>query len=145
MGMTTGLFPAIAKALSGYVASLSARRNTSAPPDEESEERLVTIEEFTAEFDHLLIRRRLLTGAQRAVIGGGTRSHGIVTGVNATGSGREVQLDLMVTRPDGSQFPTRETAVIPESTLPKMTPGSVIDAYYRPGDHSIIAVRVHAS
>ncbi len=50
----------------------------------------------------------------------------------------------MVTRPDGRQFPARETAVIPTSALPKMAPGSVIDAYYRPGDHSIIAVWVCA-
>lgn len=93
---------------------------------------------------HLLIRKRLLTGAQRSVIAQGTRSRGVVTGMNATGAGHEVQLDLMVTRPDGGQFPARETAVIPAATLPKMAPGSIVDAYYRPGDHSIIAVRVHA-
>ncbi|NGX09620.1 hypothetical protein BKG76_14985 [Mycobacteroides franklinii] len=140
--MTTGLFPAISRTFGGCVALLCGRRTTCVHPDEEADERLVTVEEFAAEFDHLLIRKRLLTAAQRAMIDGGTRSRGVVTGVNATGPGREVQLDLMVTRPDGGQFPVRETAVIPASTLPKMAPGSVIDAYYRPGDHSIIAVRV---
>lgn len=142
--MNTGLFPTIARVFGGCAALLSGHRNTSAHPDEEADERLVTIEEFAAEFDQLLIRKRLLTGAQRAVIAQGTRSRGVVTGMNATGAGREVQLDLMVTRPDGGQFPVRETAVIPAATLPKMAPGSVVDAYYRPGDHSIIAVRVHA-
>ncbi|CPW29281.1 Hypothetical protein ERS075547_03606 [Mycobacteroides abscessus] len=42
----------------------------------------------------------------------GIRSHGVVTGVKATGAGREMQLDLMVTRPDGGQFPARETAMM---------------------------------
>ncbi|MBL1375628.1 hypothetical protein JL924_19300 [Acinetobacter baumannii] len=55
-----------------------------------------------------------------------------------------MQLDLMVTRPDGGQFPARETAMISACALSKMAPGSVIDAYYRPADHSIIAVRVRA-
>ncbi|MGH3724028.1 MAG: hypothetical protein ACRDUS_07845 [Mycobacterium sp.] len=144
MDMTTGLFPTITKVLGEYVALLSGRRNPPIHPDEEADERLITIEEFAAEFDQLLIRKRLLTGVQREVIGGGTRSCGVVTGLSATGPGREVLLDLMVTRPDGSQFPVRETAVIPPSALPKMAPGSVIDAYYRPSDHSIIAVRVRA-
>ncbi|TDZ76001.1 hypothetical protein DE4585_02392 [Mycobacteroides salmoniphilum] len=139
--MTTGRFPTITRVFGGCAALLSGRRNTSAHPDAEADERLVTIEEFAAEFDHVLIRKRLLTGAQRALIDGGTRSRGVVTGLSATGSGREMQLDLMVTRPDGRQFPARETAVIPASALSKMAPGSVIDAYYRPGDHSIIAVR----
>lgn len=140
--MITGLFPTIAKAFGGCATMFSGRRITSARPDEEADERLVTVEEFAAEFDQLLIRKRLLTAAQRAIIERGTRSHGIVTGVSATGAGREVYLDLMVSRPDGGQFPARETAVIPASALPKMAPGSIIDAYYRPGDHSIIAVRV---
>ncbi|MBA0046044.1 hypothetical protein [Mycobacterium sp. NPDC050853] len=144
MDMTTGLLLTIARVFDGCVAVLSGRRNTPVHPKEEADERLVTIEEFTAEFDHLLIRKRLLTEARRAAIGEGTRSRGVVTGLSVTGPGREVQLDLMVTRPDGGQFPARETAVIPASTLPKMAPGSVIDAYYRPSDHSIIAVRVRA-
>lgn len=107
MDMTTGLFPAIVKAFGGCIALLSGRRSAAVHPDDEADERLVTVEEFAAEFDHLLIRKRLLTRAQRAVIDSGIRSHGVVTGVKATGAGREMQLDLMVTRPDGGQFPAR--------------------------------------
>ncbi|SHX53511.1 Uncharacterised protein [Mycobacteroides abscessus subsp. bolletii] len=142
--MTTELFPAIVKAFGGCIALLSGHRSAAVHPDDEADERLVTVEQFAAEFDHLLIRKRLLTRAQRAVIETGVRSHGVVTGVKAIGAGREMQLDLMVTRPDGGQFPARETAMLSACALSKMAPGSVIDAYYRPADHSIIAVRVRA-
>ncbi|EUA67521.1 hypothetical protein I540_4879 [Mycobacteroides abscessus subsp. bolletii 1513] len=105
MDMTTGLFPAIVKAFGGCIALLSGRRSAAVHPDDEADERLVTVEEFAAEFDHLLIRKRLLTRAQRAVIDSGIRSHGVVTGVKATGAGREMQLDLMVTRPTAVNSP----------------------------------------
>jgi hypothetical protein len=47
-----------------------------------------------------------------------------------------------VSRPGGGQFPAIQTALIPAAALPKVAPGSVIDAYYRPGDESTIAVFV---
>ena len=46
----------------------------------------------------------------------------------------------MVKRPDGGQFPAHETALIPASALTKVSPGSVIDTYYRSGDESAVAV-----
>ena len=55
---------------------------------------------------------------------------------------REVELDLMVSRPEGGQFPAHETALIPASALAEVTPGSVVDAYYRSGDESAVAVCV---
>ncbi|MGV0744772.1 hypothetical protein [Mycolicibacterium sp. XJ870] len=124
----------------------AARRTRCACPHDEATERLVTIEELIAEFDHMLIRKGLMTSAQLALIRDGTRSRGIVTGMRATGTTREdfreVELDLMVSRPGGGQFPARETALIPASSLAKVVPGSVIDAYYRPGDETAIAVCV---
>ncbi|BBX37720.1 hypothetical protein MMAG44476_28919 [Mycolicibacterium mageritense DSM 44476 = CIP 104973] len=124
----------------------AARRRRCARPDDEATERLVTIEELVAEFDHMLIRKGLMTSAQLALIRHGTRSRGVVTGMRATGTAREdyreVELDLMVTRPGGGQFPATETALIPASSLAKVSPGSVIDAYYRPGDEGTIAVCV---
>lgn len=112
----------------------------------EAAERLLTIEELVAEFDHMLIRKGLMTGAQLALIRHGRRSRGVVTGMRTTG-GRledccEVVLDLMVSRVGGGQFPVRETVLIPACALAKVMPGSVIDAYYRPGDESTIAVCV---
>lgn len=99
-----------------------------------------------ASFDQMLVDKGLLTGHQLDLIRHGTRSRGVVTGMRTTGETREdhreVELDVMVTRPDGGQFAVHETALIPASALPKVSPGSVIDAYYRPGDESEIAVSV---
>ena len=49
---------------------------------------------------------------------------------------REVELDVMVSRPGGGQFPAHETALIPASSMARVAPGSVIDTYYRRGDES---------
>lgn len=115
----------------------------------EADERLVTLEELVAEFDHMLIRKGLMTGHHLALIRRGVRSRGVVTGLRTTGAAcedfREVELDVMVSRPSGGQFPVRETALIPASALPKVAPGSIIDAYYRIGDESTIAVCVSPS
>jgi hypothetical protein len=99
-----------------------------------------------AAFDHMLLHKGLLTGEQLDLIRHGTRSRGVVTGMRATGETREdyreVELDLIVSRPEGGQFPAHETALIPASSLAKVTPGSVIDTYYWPGNESSIAVCV---
>lgn len=100
-------------------------------------------------FDQMLVDKGLLTGHQLDLIRRGTRSHGVVTGMRATGGTREdyqeVELDLMVRRPDGGQFAVHETALIPASSMAKVSPGSVVDAYYRPGDESEVAVSVPPS
>lgn len=74
------------------------------------------------------------------------RSRGVVVGLRLTGGFsadcHEVELDVMVSRPEGGQFPARETTLIPETSLADFTPGSIIDMYYRPGDESSVAVRV---
>ncbi|MGV9799500.1 hypothetical protein ACWDTP_15745 [Mycobacterium sp. NPDC003449] len=127
-------------------AVLTARRARYARPDDEAAERLVTFEELLAEFDHMLIRKGLVTGAQLTLIRHGTRGRGVVTGMRTTGTAREdyreVELDLMVSRPGGGQFPARQTALIPAAALAKVMPGSAIDAYYRPDDEGTVAVCV---
>lgn len=55
---------------------------------------------------------------------------------------REVELDLMVSRTGGGQFAARQTTLIPLSSLHRVFPGSVVDAYYRPGDERTVAVCV---
>lgn len=74
------------------------------------------------------------------------KSRGVVVGARLTGEvaadRREVELDIMVSRPEGGQFPAQETTLIPESSLARFTPGSIIDMYYRPDDESAVAVRV---
>jgi len=55
---------------------------------------------------------------------------------------REVELDVMVSRRGGGQFPAHQSTVVPASALVGLAPGSIVDAYYRPGDESAIAVGV---
>jgi hypothetical protein len=94
--------------------------------------------------EHTLLRQGVLTDGQLDVIRFGTRSCGVVTGMRPTGRERadyrEVELNLMVTRPGGGQFPARETTLVPESALAMVAPGSIIDTYYLPEDESAIAV-----
>ncbi len=97
-------------------------------------------------FDQMLVRKGLVSHAQLDLIRHGTRSRGIITAMRATGFSREdyleVELDLMVSRPDGGQFPAQETALIPRSALDGLVPGSVIDTYYRRGDEDVVTVCV---
>ena len=108
-----------------------------------------TCSPFATAFDEMLIRKGLLTGDQLDLIRHGTKSHAVVTGMRATGAAREdhreVELAVMVSRPEGGQFPAHETALIPASSLRSVSPGSVIDTYYRSGDESAVAVCVPPS
>src|ERR1700712_481171 len=64
-------------------------------------------------FDQMLVRKGLVTQDQLDLIRNGTRSCGVVTAMRATGAvledHREVELDLMIRRPAGGQFPVHET------------------------------------
>jgi hypothetical protein len=97
-------------------------------------------------FDQMLVRKGLVTQDQLDLIRNGTRSRGVVTAMRATGAvledHREVELDLMVRRPAGGQFPVHETTLVPESALDGVSPGCVVDAYYRADDESSVAVCV---
>jgi hypothetical protein len=119
---------------------------------DEADERLVTASDMLdvrAAFDEVLVRKGLLTDDQLHLIRHGTKSRGVVTGMRATGTAREdhreVVLDVMVRKHGGGQFPAHETALIPASSLAKVSPGSIIDAYYRSGDESAVAVCVAPS
>jgi hypothetical protein len=122
------------------------------PESDEDGERLVTAAEMLivrAEFEQMLVRKGLLTDDQLDLIRNGTKSHAVVTGMRTTGTcredHREVVLDVIVRKPGGGQFPAHETALIPASSLPKVSPGSIIDTYYRAGDESAVAVCVPPS
>jgi hypothetical protein len=99
-----------------------------------------------AAFDRMLMCKGLATAAHLDLIRHGIRSRGVVTAMRPTGMAREdhreVELDLMVSRPEGGQFPAHETALIPESAVANVGPGSVIDTYYRPENETAIAVCV---
>lgn len=117
--------------------------------DPAERDRLVLADDMVAvraAFDRMLLRKGLVTAAELALIRTGIRCRGIVTGMRATGGAREdfreVELDLMVSRPEGGQFPAHEVTLVPESALAEVAPGSVVDAYYRRGDESTVAVCV---
>jgi hypothetical protein len=97
-------------------------------------------------FDQMLVHKGLVTPGQLELIRSGTRSRALVTAMRVTGAVREdyreVELDLMVRRPEGGQFPAHETALVPASALQEISPGSEIDAYYRRDDESMVAVCV---
>jgi hypothetical protein len=116
---------------------------------DEADERLVTASDMLAvraAFDDMLIRKGLITDDQVHLIRHGTKSRGVVTGMRTTGTSREdhreVVLDVMVRKPGGGQFPAHQTALIPASSLARVSPGSIIDAYYRSGDESAVAICV---
>lgn len=115
----------------------------------EADERLATADDICAaraEFDRTMVRKGLLTDERLELIRKGIRSRAVVTAMRTTGQVledcREVELDVMVRKPGGGQFPARETALVPASALVKVSPGSVIDTYYRPGDETAVAICV---
>ena len=119
------------------------------PDPEEAGERLVTAADMLAvraAFDQMLVRKGLVTGDQLDLIRHGTKSRGVVTGMRTTGTSREdyreVELDVMVRKPGGGQFPAHQIALIPASSLAKVSPGSIIDTYYRLGRKPAVAVCV---
>jgi hypothetical protein len=141
--------------VAGTAATLFMPNRTVAADDPdfgEAGERLVTAADILAvraAFDQMLIRKGLLTGDQLDLIRRGTKSRAVVTGMRATGESREdyreVELDVMVRKPGGGQFPAHEMALIPVSSLARVSPGSIIDTYYRSGDESAVAVCVPPS
>jgi hypothetical protein len=122
------------------------------PDPDEAGERLVTAADMRvgrAAFDQMLVRKGLLTVEKLDLIRHGTKSRAVVTGMQTTGAAREdhreVVLDVMVRKPEGGQFPAHETALIPASSLARVSPGSIIDTYFRSGDESAVAVCVPPS
>ena len=125
------------------------RDGTGAPAGGEADERLATADDMVAiraEFDRMLIAKGLVTNGQIDLIRHGTKSRAVVTGMRTTGHAREdfreVELDVMVRRPGGRQFAAHEKALIPESAITKVSPGSFVDTYYRSDDESAVAVCV---
>jgi hypothetical protein len=141
--------------VAGTAATLfiPSRTTTEPEPDaDEEDERLATAAEMIAvraAFDEMLVRKGLVTGDQLDLIRHGTKSRAVVTGMRTTGTSREdhreVELDVMVTKPEGGQFPAHEKALIPASSLAKVSPGSIVITYYRVGSRPAVAVCVPPS
>jgi hypothetical protein len=141
--------------VAGAAGTLAIPRRTigeAEPDQDEADERLVTAADMLAvrtTFDRMLVRKGLVTGDQLELIRHGTKSRAVVTGMRTTGAAREdhreVELDVMVRKPGGGQFPAHERALIPASSLALVSPGSIIDTYYRSGDESAVAVCVPPS
>lgn len=102
-----------------------------------------------AAFDTMLIRKGLTTADKLDLIRRGVKSHAVVTAMKPTGQVcedyRQVELDVIVNRPEGGQFPAHEVTFIPATSVAKVEPGSIIDTYYRSTDSSRVAVCVPRS
>ena len=102
-----------------------------------------------AAFDTMLIRKGLTTADKLDLIRRGVKSHAVVTAMKPTGrvceDYRQVELDVIVNRPEGGQFPAHEVTFIPATSVAKVEPGSIIDTYYRSTDYSHVAVCVPRS
>ncbi|OBB42436.1 hypothetical protein [Mycobacterium sp. 852002-51961_SCH5331710] len=148
--MFTALFAFVCIVYIGTTAaSLLPSWRLSVPEPGEADERVATADDIRAaraEFDRTLVRKGLLTDDRLELIRSGVRSPAVVTAMRPTGQAledcREVELDVMVKKPGGGQFPAHETTLVPASALVKVSPGSVIDTYYRPGDESAVAICV---
>ncbi|CAN3128979.1 hypothetical protein ACNUDN_13705 [Mycobacterium sp. smrl_JER01] len=81
-----------------------------------------------------------------APTGAMVRARGVVVALRPVGDFDaecpEVEIDVMVRRPDGGQFATRHTVRVPGSSLDRFVPGSVVDIFYHPGDDASAAVWV---
>lgn len=98
-------------------------------------------ERLTLADDVLAVRAG--TVAPEDLIRHGTKSSGVVTAVRPGREDyRKVELDVIVRKPEGGQFPARETALLPATALDTVRPGSVVDTYYRHGDERAVAVCV---
>lgn len=99
-----------------------------------------------AAFDQMLVGKGLVTDAELDLIRHGIKTTGVITAARPTGTvredHREIVLDLMVRRPGGGQFPAHETALVPVTSMARVHPGAVVDAYFRRGDESAVAVCV---
>lgn len=99
-----------------------------------------------AAYETMLLRKGLLRRGQLDLIRTGVRTCGLVTAARATGEARhgyhEIELDLIVSRPEGGQFAAEETVLLPAAALEEVKPGSVVAAFYRSGDESTVAVSV---
>ena len=102
-----------------------------------------------ADFDRMLVGKGLVSAGEVELVRRGIKSRGVVTATRETGTSREqhreVELDLMVSRPGGGQFPAHTSTFVPESVLDKVAPGSVVETYHLAGDESAIAVCVAPS
>lgn len=102
-----------------------------------------------AAFDTMLIRKGLTTADKLDLIRRGVKSQAVVTAMKPTGrvceDYRQVELDVIVNRPEGGQFPAHEVTFIPATSVAKVEPGSIIDTYYRSSDSTRVAVCVSRS
>lgn len=99
-----------------------------------------------AAFDQMLVGKGLLTVQQLELTRTGSRCRAVITAARPTGRAREdyreVELDLMVSRPLGGQFAAHEVTLVPVSALGELCPGATVDVYYRRGDETAVAVCV---
>ncbi|MGQ4598010.1 hypothetical protein [Nocardia sp. R6R-6] len=97
-----------------------------------------------------LIRKGITTAHKLDIAERGIATQAVVQSLSVTGMIRdgysEVELGLVVTRPDGSTFATRVTKFLAPSTVGQVQVGRIVRAHYLPENESevVIALAVNA-
>ncbi|MGK8521156.1 hypothetical protein ACRS6B_06155 [Nocardia asteroides] len=97
-----------------------------------------------------LIRKGMTTRHKLDIAERGIATQAVVQSLSVTGTIRaghsEVELGLVVTRPDGSTFATRVTKFLAPGSVAQVQVGRVLRAHYLPGNESevVIALPVNA-
>ncbi|TDE93885.1 hypothetical protein EXU48_10425 [Occultella glacieicola] len=93
--------------------------------------------------DHL-VARGLTTPEQLDVSSRGVRTHAVLTAATPTGQVRDahtqLRLALVVTRPDGSQYPASQELYVPRNALPHLRVGARVAAFVLPEDERRVSV-----
>ncbi|CAM3533253.1 hypothetical protein OCAE111667_14365 [Occultella aeris] len=94
--------------------------------------------------DEYLVARGLVTASDLDVSRRGVRTSALVTAATPTGQVRDghtqLQLDVLVARPDGSRYPVTQRLFVPASQLPRVHVGSRVATFVLPEDEQLISV-----
>ncbi|TDE93886.1 hypothetical protein EXU48_10430 [Occultella glacieicola] len=101
-------------------------------------------EEIQAAFNAVMVRHGLTDPAALEVAARGAVTTGVVTGLHPTGQVREdhseVEVQLLVTRPDGSRYPATKTSFVPPTAIEAVQVGRIVELRVLPWDEQRIAL-----
>src|SRR5699024_6034488 len=104
----------------------------------------ITHEELTQILQENQLRQGKISAEQVRVSQDGVKAQAVVMDFRPTGAIRddesEIELQLKVTRPDGSQFDATRTLFLPGVALAGVQVGSIVDVSYMPYDESFVSV-----
>lgn len=101
-----------------------------------------------AAYNESMIRKGVTTKAKLDIAQRGVAAKAVVQALNVAGEIRDgnskIALDLTVTRPDGSTFPTRVEKYVPPRGVQYVQIGRVVDVRYLPADERDVVLVIPA-